>query len=127
MKRNRVQKLLAFVLLAGSAALAQQSSGTTYATPENGAPAGKPPVVKEVVNVTAPGEVRTEQTVSEETIKELAAGTSPIRAVAQLPSVNFTAADPYGTYEWAVRISMRGFNQNQLGFTLDEVPLGDIL
>ena len=126
MKRNRVQKLLAFVLLAGSAALAQQSSGTTYATPENGAPAGKPPVVKEVVNVTAPGEVRTEQTVSEETIKELAAGTSPIRAVAQLPSVNFTAADPYGTYEWAVRISMRGFNQNQLGFTLDEVPLGDM-
>ena len=29
-------------------------------------------------------------------------------------------------YEWAVRISIRGFNQNQLGFTLDDVPLGDM-
>ena len=24
------------------------------------------------------------------------------------------------------RISIRGFNQNQLGFTLDEIPLGDM-
>ncbi len=125
MKQNRVQKLLAIVLLAGSAAFAQQAASSSYASAENGAPASKP-MVTEVVTVTAPGEVRTEQTVSEETIKELAPGTSPIRAVAQLPSVNFTAADPYGSYEWAVRISMRGFNQNQLGFTLDEVPLGDM-
>ncbi len=29
-------------------------------------------------------------------------------------------------YEWALRISVRGFNQNQLGFTLDDVPLGDM-
>jgi iron complex outermembrane receptor protein len=29
-------------------------------------------------------------------------------------------------YEWAVRISIRGFGQNQLGFTLDDVPLGDM-
>jgi iron complex outermembrane receptor protein len=25
-----------------------------------------------------------------------------------------------------VEVSMRGFNQNQLGFTLDDVPLGDM-
>ena len=43
-----------------------------------------------------------------------------------MPSVNFQAADPYGSYEWAVRISLRGFNQNQLGFTLDDIPLGDM-
>ncbi len=40
--------------------------------------------------------------------------------------VNFQAADAFGAYEWAVRISLRGFNQNQLGFTLDGVPLGDM-
>ena len=40
--------------------------------------------------------------------------------------MNFQAADPYGSYEWAVRISVRGFNQNQLGFTLDDIPLGDM-
>lgn len=125
MKRIQVQRILLAVLLTASAVFAQQPANPAYATPENGGAPSRP-TVTEVVNVTAPGEVRTEQTVSEETLKELAAGTSPIRAVAQLPSVNFTAADPYGTYEWAVRISMRGFNQNQLGFTLDEVPLGDM-
>ena len=29
-------------------------------------------------------------------------------------------------HEGALRISVRGFNQNQLGFTLDDVPLGDM-
>jgi iron complex outermembrane receptor protein len=80
----------------------------------------------ETVTVTAPGEVRTEQSVSQATIQEAAPGTSPIRIISQLPSVDYTSADPYGSYEWAVRISVRGFNQNQLGFTLDEIPLGDM-
>ncbi|MDE3114017.1 MAG: TonB-dependent receptor, partial [Pseudomonadota bacterium] len=34
--------------------------------------------------------------------------------------------DPFGAYEWSTRISIRGFNQNQLGFTLDDVPMGDM-
>ena len=40
--------------------------------------------------------------------------------------MNFQSADPYGAYEWSTRIVVRGFNQNQLGFTLDGVPLGDM-
>jgi hypothetical protein len=51
--------------------------------------------------------------------------TSPLKAIENLPSVNFQSADPFGAYEWATRVSIRGFNQNQLGFTLDGVPLGD--
>src|SRR3546814_9991705 len=31
----------------------------------------------------------------------------------------------FGAYEWSQRLSIRGFNQNQLGFTLDGIPLGD--
>jgi iron complex outermembrane receptor protein len=80
----------------------------------------------ETVVVTAPGEFRVEQELSAPTLIEEAPGTSPIKSLAQLPSVNFQAADPYGSYEWAVRISVRGFNQNQLGFTLDDIPLGDM-
>ena len=80
----------------------------------------------ETIVVTAPGEVRVEQEMEQTTLIEEAPGTSPIMSVAQLPSVNFQAADPYGSYEWAVRISVRGFNQNQLGFTLDDIPLGDM-
>ena len=80
----------------------------------------------ETVVVTAPGEFRDEQELQAPALIEEAPGTSPIKSIAQLPSVNFQAADPYGSYEWAVRISVRGFNQNQLGFTLDDVPLGDM-
>jgi iron complex outermembrane receptor protein len=80
----------------------------------------------ETVVVTAPGEFRDEQELQSTAMIEETPGTSPIKALAQLPSVNFQAADPYGSYEWAVRISLRGFNQNQLGFTLDDIPLGDM-
>jgi 2,4-dienoyl-CoA reductase-like NADH-dependent reductase (Old Yellow Enzyme family) len=54
------------------------------------------------------------------------AGTSPLKSIEKLPGVNFQSADPYGAYEWSTRIVVRGFNQNQLGFTLDDVPLGDM-
>ena len=40
--------------------------------------------------------------------------------------MNFQSADPYGSYEWSTRITVRGFNQNRMGFTLDGVPLGDM-
>jgi iron complex outermembrane receptor protein len=80
----------------------------------------------ETIVVTAPGEVRVEQELQAPALLEEAPGTSPIETLAKLPSVNFQAADPYGAYEWAVRISVRGFNQNQLGFTLDDIPLGDM-
>jgi iron complex outermembrane receptor protein len=80
----------------------------------------------ESVVVTAPGEFRDEQALEAPTLIEQAPGTSPIESLSRLPSVNFQAADPYGSYEWAVRISVRGFNQNQLGFTLDDIPLGDM-
>jgi iron complex outermembrane receptor protein len=80
----------------------------------------------ETIVVTAPGEFRVEQAMESPMLIEQAPGTSPIKSIAQLPSVNFQAADPYGSYEWAVRISVRGFNQNQLGFTLDDIPLGDM-
>lgn len=82
--------------------------------------------VDETVTVTAPGEDRDVQTVGHDLLQESAPGTSPIAALAHLPSVEVTKADPYGAYEWALRISVRGFSQNQLGFTLDDVPLGDM-
>jgi iron complex outermembrane receptor protein len=71
------------------------------------------------------GEVRQVQEISQIDIKVQAPGTSPLKAIAKLPGVNFQSADPFGNYEWAQRISIRGFNQNQLGYTLDGIPLGD--
>jgi len=80
----------------------------------------------EEVFVYGKGQARQVQTISANDIALAAPGTSPLKVVAKLPGVNFQSADPFGSYEWSTRISIRGFNQNQLGFTLDDVPLGDM-
>jgi iron complex outermembrane recepter protein len=82
-------------------------------------------VLDEVI-VYGQGESRQVQTLGAIDIAVAAPGTSPLQVIQKMPGVNYQAADPFGAYEWAVRISIRGFNQNQLGFTLDGVPLGDM-
>ena len=72
------------------------------------------------------GQSRQVQTVTAADLDRLTPGTSPLKAISKLPGVNFQSADPFGAYEWSTKISLRGFNQNQLGFTLDGVPLGDM-
>src|SRR5204862_70125 len=71
------------------------------------------------------GESRQVQRIGAADIDILASGTSPLKAISKLPGVNFQSADAFGNYEWSERVSIRGFNQNQLGFTLDGIPLGD--
>ena len=88
-------------------------------------PAADASQLEEVV-IFARGVARQQQQVTAEQIDYLPAGTSPLKAIEKLPGVNFQSADPFGSYEWSTRIVVRGFNQNQLGFTLDGVPLGDM-
>ena len=83
-------------------------------------------IVLDEIVIFGAGETRQTQTLTKEDLQQLAPGTSPIKALNKLAGVNFQAADPYGAYEWGVRISVRGFNQGQMGFTLDDVPLGDM-
>jgi iron complex outermembrane recepter protein len=80
----------------------------------------------EAIVVYGTGKTRQVQELSGADLAIQAAGTSPLRAIAKLPSVNFQSADAFGTYEWSTRITIRGFNQNQLGFNLDGIPLGDM-
>ena len=63
------------------------------------------------------GEVRQVTEIQAEDIKLTVPGGSPFVAIQKLPGVNFQSADPFGVYEWSTRITLRGFNQNQLGFT----------
>ena len=125
MIRGHLSSALVVLALCGASyAAAQQAAGPSPSTdPEQ----PKPKITNtETIVVTAPGEFRVEQELQSAALIEEMPGTSPIKSIAQLPSVNVQAADPYGSYEWAVRISVRGFNQNQLGFTLDDMPLGDM-
>lgn len=76
--------------------------------------------------VIGTGQTRQVQVLTNQDIAMMTPGISPLKAIDKLPGVNFQSADPFGNYEWSTRISIRGFNQNQLGFTLDGVPLGDM-
>ncbi|TCM20774.1 iron complex outermembrane receptor protein [Novosphingobium sp. PhB165] len=129
MKTVHVSRLLA----AGVSFLACAVAVPAFATDNNAADAPADPSgdgaatgsTGEIV-VLGFGETRQTQTVNAQDIALLTPGTSPLKAIAKLPGVNFQSADAFGSYEWSARISLRGFNQNQLGFTLDGVPLGDM-
>ena len=72
------------------------------------------------------GESRQVQQIEATDIQSLTPGTSPIKAIEKLPSVNVQASDPFGNYEWSTRVTIRAFNQSQLGFNFDGIPLGDM-
>ena len=112
--RKITMMLLAGVAFGSVPVMAQQSNAPTTVDPEEA----------EIV-VFGQGETRQVQEVSSKELLILAPGTSPLKAIEKLPSVSFQSADPFGTYEWSSRVSIRGFNQNQLGYTLDGIPLGD--
>lgn len=103
--------------LAILAALASVSTDYTLAQ--------QTPEIQEI-SVFGQGQTRQVQSLNAEQLAQFPAGTSPLKSIEKLPGVNFQSADPYGAYEWSTRIVVRGFNQNQMGFTLDGVPLGDM-
>jgi iron complex outermembrane receptor protein len=115
--------LLSTAVLAATA-FSAQAQAPVEETPA-AADASTTAVMDQIV-IIGGGEVRQTQTVTAEVFEQLAPGTSPSKLVERLPGVAVSGADPFGAYEWAVRIHLRGFNQNQLGFTLDGVPLGDM-
>ncbi len=58
-------------------------------------------------------------------IQKILPGVSPLKAIQTLPGVTFLTADPWGNNEQNISLFIHGFNQQQLGYTLDGVPLGD--
>jgi iron complex outermembrane receptor protein len=80
----------------------------------------------QMVEITGRGQSRQVQNINKADLAEALPGTSPLKVLEKLPGVNFQSSDPFGAYEWSTRFSIRGFNQNQLGFTLDGIPLGDM-
>ena len=115
-------------LLAGVSTLALVFGGVMLsAAPAMAQTVGSEPVaaLDEIV-VFGLGQSRQQASISEAAIAIEAPGTSPLKAIERLPGVSFQSADAFGNYEWSARIVLRSFNQNQLGFTLDGVPLGDM-
>ena len=117
-------------LLAGVSTLAFALTGAMLVTDPAVAQAvsAEPGDVTEVESIVVfgLGQSRQQASITEAAIAVEAPGTSPLKAIERLPGVSFQSADAFGNYEWSARIVLRSFNQNQLGFTLDGVPLGDM-
>ncbi|WP_310532709.1 TonB-dependent receptor [Novosphingobium sp.] len=108
-------------LLASTALLPQVAFAADDAEAAASIAAGEAEIV-----VLGKGETKQVQEVSQRDIAVLLPGTSVIRAIEKLPSVNIQSADAFGNYEWSTRVTIRSFNQNQLGFNFDGIPLGDM-
>jgi iron complex outermembrane receptor protein len=121
-------KTLRSALLLGGAiwAVPVQAQTTTAAdgTEVPTAPQSNVPAEEEIV-VFGRGSTRQVQDLDTKELTILAPGTSPLKAIQKLPSVNVQSSDPFGAYEWSQRVSIRSFNAQQLGYTLDGIPLGD--
>ena len=80
----------------------------------------------ETVTVFGSGQSRQVNSLRASDLGEALPGSSPLAVLNKLPGVNFQSADAFGAYEWSTKLTIRGFGQNQLGYTLDDVPLGDM-
>ncbi|QQQ02741.1 TonB-dependent receptor [Lysobacter enzymogenes] len=79
----------------------------------------------DAVSVIGLGETRQVQRVKLADIEKTVAGTSPQKILNKLPGISVQSNDAYGANEESQTISLRGFNQRLLGYTLDGIPLGD--
>ena len=110
--------LAATTALTAAPALAQSIATTTPVAADDTSDGAE-------ITVFGRGQTRQVGEISQAEIASQAPATSVLKALDKLPSVNFQSADPFGVYEWSERITVRGFDQSRLGFTLDGIPLGN--
>ena len=79
----------------------------------------------DVVNVSAKNSTRSAVSLSGSEIQKILPGTSPLQAIQTLPGVLYRTADPWGNNEQNASLFVHGFNGQQLGYTMDGIPLGD--
>ncbi|HEX7916803.1 TonB-dependent receptor, partial [Rudaea sp.] len=77
------------------------------------------------VVVSAKNSTRSAVSLSGAEIQKIQPGASPLKAIQTLPGVLYLTADPWGNNEQNTLLFIHGFSTQQLGYTLDGVPLGD--
>ncbi|MFA6117071.1 MAG: TonB-dependent receptor plug domain-containing protein [Sphingomonas sp.] len=75
--------------------------------------------------VTAAKSTRSSTAIPQSEIQKILPGVSPLKAIQTLPGVLYITADPWGYNEQNAQIFIHGFAANQLGYTMDGIPLGD--
>ncbi|MBL7235534.1 TonB-dependent receptor [Novacetimonas hansenii] len=78
----------------------------------------------EKISVVGSGSTRQMQSLSRRDLQYLVPGTTPLKAVGNMPGVQFSSSDPLGIDLWSQSFYMHGFTSDQLGFTVDGIALG---
>lgn len=116
-------------LLCGAALCALLATAAQAAeTPATATPAASPdtdPNSVEQVIITSTRETRSAVAMEAQQIQRVLPGASPLKAIQFLPGVIYRTADPWGNNEQNLSLFVHGFSTQQLGYTMDGVPLGD--
>ena len=88
-------------------------------------PASRQAADGESVMVVAKHSARSAVSLSGREMQKILPGVNPLKALQTLPGVVYETADPWGNNEQNISLYIHGFNAQQLGYTLDGVPLGD--
>ncbi len=99
-----------------------------YAQQEQVAPsdeAGAPENASDGAILVTAKQTRSATAIPASEIQKILPGVSPLKAIQTLPGVLYVTADPWGNNEQNAQIFIHGFAGNQLGYTMDGIPLGD--
>jgi iron complex outermembrane receptor protein len=121
------QSVIAIAAAAFCAALATPASAaeTAPVSPAD-APAAAPATEGEIATVQISSrKTRSSVSMGSTEIQKVLPGVNPLKALETLPGVSFQTADPWGNNEQNLSLFVHGFNGQQLGYTMDGVPLGD--
>jgi iron complex outermembrane receptor protein len=122
----RRSTLLASFLIAVVSAAPLAAQDTTRVRTKKDSTSQRLGAVQIIATPTGRGETRNANAVGKLELQARPAGTSALKVVEKLPGVNFQSSDPWGQYEWANRVTIRGFQTQQIGQTFDGLPLGDM-
>ena len=111
-------------LLLTSALCASAIAGGAHASAEAAADFDGATSVSELV-VTNSKTTRSAVAIGTEEVQKILPGINPLKAIQTLPGVLFETADPWGNNEQNEFLYVHGFAKEQLGYTMDGVPLGD--
>lgn len=120
--RNPLRATISLLALAAAAQGAIARADDAAATAAAATPAADPAAT---IVVTAAKTTRSATAITATEIQKILPGVSPLKAIQTLPGVLYITADPWGNNEQNAQIFIHGFNFQQLGYTLDGVPLGD--
>lgn len=115
------------VLAAATVAMPASAEETPVADKAAPAPDTGPATAPDTgdVVVVAAKTTRSATAITQSEIQKILPGVSPLKAIQTLPGVLYITADPWGNNEQNAQIFIHGFNFQQLGYTMDGVPLGD--